>query len=77
MAYWQADLIVEGALQEDPIIYSANGLADYVEKVQKEYGVENAPAAELFVIFHDHAEDVDCECSQFVSDHHAEWSNVK
>ena len=79
MAYWQADLIVEGALQEDPIFYAQNDIDEYIEKVKAEYGSDEiAVGAELFVVFHDHSEEVDeCACVQYLNDHHAEWTNER
>jgi hypothetical protein len=74
MAYYQVDVIVEGAL-DDSFEFSKE---TQVRTLAKNLGVQCAHdglATEMYVLYHSHAPTaLECHCIQDAQDHHPEYS---
>jgi hypothetical protein len=70
MAYAEASLIVEGALDETATFHDVTLLDHWASSVLNECKADGL-SAEVFVIWHEHSEGIECECVQYLTDHHA------
>jgi hypothetical protein len=69
MTYTQVDVIVEGALDSSEVYFNDESLTYALQQLKTE--AENLHfVAEVYTLFHDHSIDVECECVQYVTDHH-------
>lgn len=77
MAYVDAMVIVDGALDEEAVF--GEGEADKLEAwliQQKELAMAHPmQETEIYLMDHDHPPDLeDCSCAQYLTDHHPTWS---
>lgn len=69
MAYWQVSVICEGALDEDRQLTDAQ-LQPFVDSIEEWANAHPDKDVEIYTLFHDHARGRECECIQYVTDHH-------
>lgn len=74
--YWECTLVIDGAESERKLLpYSKFGQW-YDGVVNEGYADEHIGQKwEMFVLYHQHPLDQDCECAQFVTDHSPKWTN--
>ncbi len=74
MAYFTVETIVEGALQDSQTFYEGEDkMRQYLLKVEADAKADGL-RTEVYVLYHDHDESVECECAQYVTDHRPEFS---
>jgi hypothetical protein len=68
----EATLIIEGALQETKILDSdGTELDTWVSELRTEHSTVHAQTQwEVYTIHHSHPNDTECECVQYLQDHH-------
>lgn len=74
MGYIQASFVIDGALSSADMEFDTEENFDkWVEDCQR--GIQGFPVnAAIFRLYHDHAKGIDCECIQFLTDHHPFWT---
>lgn len=72
--YWQVSVICEGALDEDREL-SDIAYPLFLADVEGWANAHSDLDVEVYAIWHEHRRGVDCECIQYVTDHHpaAAW----
>lgn len=66
MAYIEATLIVDGALDEEKEFPDYTALNNWVDQLEGEH---EKGVWEVFVIEHEHETGIECECVQYLTDH--------
>lgn len=79
MSYIVAVLVVGGALDEDVEFDTEKEFNKWLEKVKTDEADCSSAAGEVWEVYrldHSHSNDgKECMCVQFLTDHHAYWSN--
>jgi len=71
--YWQADVIVEGALDASEVFENEDDLDTFID-AQKALAAQDGLETELYLMPHPHAMDSeDCSCVQLLTDHHPDF----
>lgn len=73
MAYYQVDVIVEGAL-DDSFEFKSRERVEQLAKTVGEAADADGLATEIFVLYHPHNPGPECHCIQEAQDHHPEYS---
>ena len=73
MSYAEASLIWEGALNETRVFTNEVALDQWASEAMGEAQAKGEYAA-VFVVWHEHAQGIDCGCVQFLTDHHPRYS---
>ena len=74
MAYLEAWSVWAGALDKECTFRDANVSYDRWARREIAAGRKVGEDVEVYSIFHDHDEGVDCECVQYLTDHHPDYS---
>lgn len=69
MAYADLDVIVDGALEESVTFHDETVMREYISEIEEEAKDHGYPT-EVFVVFHEHEDNIECECVQYLTDHH-------
>lgn len=74
--YWECTLVVDGAVSETKML-AYQQFGKWYDGVVKDGSQEEHQAQvwEMFVLYHQHPLDQECECAQFVTSNHPKWTN--
>ena len=67
-SYIEAWTVCEGALESEETFYDWSSYSEWAERQITEAKAEGVEC-EVYHIEHDHPEDMDCECVQYLRDH--------
>jgi len=68
MMYTQVDVICEGALEESETFTDYLLLDEYLANLKTE-AIGDGATLEVYILEHEHALDIECNCAQYVTDH--------
>ena len=73
-----ASLIIDGSVAETLDFEDGCGFDYWVDQVLADYQsvTDRRQVWAIYTIEHDHAPDLDCECVQYLTDHHPYWSSA-
>jgi len=71
--YAEVTVIVDGALEESQTFHDEALMRDFIDTIREE-AEGHGYLTEVFVMYHDHADGIDCECAQYVTDHHPTYT---
>lgn len=74
--YWDVDLIIEGALDWSSTFYDKGEMNEWAKGYQ-EAGENLRVRTEIYIMHHAHpvlSEDEECQCAQYLTDHHPTYS---
>lgn len=73
MAYADVSVVWEGALDQEVIKHTDKQVDAFVNKLAKQVGTDHV---QVYVVWHDHPESMECECVQYLTDHrpYMEWN---
>ena len=72
MMYTQVDVICEGALEESETFTDYLLLNKYLANLKTE-ALEDGVTLEVYILEHEHALDIECNCAQYVTDHNPNY----
>lgn len=73
--FYEVTLIVEGAMDETKLLDSETQIDDYVAGLRQEHNRISAESVwEVYVLKHEHSPMVECECGQYLADHHPTYT---
>lgn len=67
--YAEVTVIVNGALEEEETFHDYALMDAFLAEVRREASSHGYPT-EVFVLYHEHPLQAECECIQFETDHH-------
>jgi hypothetical protein len=74
MAYAEITVIVNGAVQDEETFTDYTLEDAFIRTIEEEAAGHGYPV-EVFELYHEHAlTSEECECAQYVTDHHPRWS---
>jgi hypothetical protein len=62
-------VVVDGAVENDRMFTDYALMEDFIAEIAAE-AHDHGYLTEVYVMYHDHEVGIDCECAQFVTDHH-------
>jgi hypothetical protein len=71
--YAEVTVIVDGALDQEATFTDYLLQEQFVDGVREDAEADGYPT-EVFVIEHEHAPGAECECVQYVTDHHPRYA---
>lgn len=74
MAYADVTVVWEGAVDETATFTTDAQVQKFADQVLSDATTKKAEV-KIFVLWHNHAEDMDCECVQFVQDGRPTYSH--
>lgn len=74
MSYIEANLLLSGALSEEHEFATEEEFELWMAGVRAEAAEDDWEEAEIFRIDHPHEPGIECECVQYLTDHHPVWS---
>lgn len=72
LEYAEVTVLVDGAQDDYQLFASDNDVTDFVEQV-RQGSEDQGYRTEIFILWHEHSEQDDCQCSQYVTDHHPQY----
>lgn len=74
-AYAEVSVVVDGGLEECVTFHDETAMLDYIAEVGDDAADHGYPT-EVYVLWHEHDETGECECVQYLTDHHpyASWN---
>jgi hypothetical protein len=72
MAYAEVEVIVNGALDSTETFFDETLLSERIEQIRQDAESDGYPT-EVFITHHEH-DPRECECAQYVTDHHPAYS---
>ena len=69
MTYADVSVIVDGALEEERTFHDETLMNDYLRQIKDEAAADGI-RTEVYVLWHEHDDMDECECIQYVTDHH-------
>jgi len=73
VGYIEGYAVVEGALDEEREFRTWREYQEWAEQVLTECQ-EKRLQVEIYCIYHDHELGIECECAQFLTDHHPDYA---
>lgn len=68
MAFAEVTVVVDGAVEETATFYDYAILTEFVNEVEDD-ARGHGYRTEIYVQYHDHEDEGECECAQFEQDH--------
>lgn len=72
--YWELSAVYEGFLDEVMDCFDEREAQSHVDRLIHKYQ-DFQGTAEVYVTYHAHPFGLDCECGQYLTDHHPYWTN--